>query len=72
LRIFRSARVDIGGMEYLESERDGAIYLYDVNPISNFVTDAPRLIGFDPFVRFVDYIERRAGLSNRQLAGRTA
>ena len=70
LRIFRSARVDIGGVEYLESERDSAIYLYDVNPISNFVTDAPRLVGFDPFVRFVDYIERRAGLHNRQLAGR--
>jgi hypothetical protein len=71
LRIFRSAQVNIGGVEYLESERDGAIYLYDVNPISNFVTDAPRLVGFDPFVRFVDYIERRAGLHNRQLAGRT-
>jgi hypothetical protein len=64
--------VDIGGVEYLESERDGAIYLYDINPISNFVTDAPRLIGFDPFVRFVDSIERRAGLPSRQLVGHTA
>jgi hypothetical protein len=72
LRIFRSAHVDIGGVEYLESERDGAIYLYDINPISNFVTDAPRLIGFDPFVRFVDSIERRAGLPSRQLVGHTA
>jgi hypothetical protein len=71
LRVFRHGHVDIGGVEYLESERDGALYLYDVNPISNFVTDAPRLIGFDPFARFVDYIERRAGLPTRQLAGRT-
>jgi hypothetical protein len=71
LRIFRAAHVDIGGVEYLESERDGATYLYDVNPISNFVTDAPRLIGFDPFARFAEYIERRAGLATRQLAGRT-
>lgn len=71
LRIFRSVQADIGGVEYLESERDGAIYLYDINPISNFVTDATRLIGFDPFVRFVDYIARRAGLPNRQLAGST-
>lgn len=69
LRIFASAGIDIGGVEYLESERDGAIYLYDVNPISNFVTDAPRLVGFDPFVRFADYIERRSGLSSRVLAG---
>ncbi len=72
LRIFRAAHVDIGGVEYLESERDGATYLYDVNPISNFVTDAPRLVGFDPFVRFVDSIERRAGLPNRQFARSTA
>jgi hypothetical protein len=67
LRIYPSAHIDIGGVEYLESERDGAIYLYDINPISNFVTDAPRLVGFDPFVRFVDYLERRPGLSSRQL-----
>lgn len=71
LRIFASARIDIGGVEYLESERDGATYLYDVNPISNFVTDAPRLVGFDPFERFADYIERRAGLPSR-LAGSVA
>jgi hypothetical protein len=62
LSIFRSARVDVGGVEYLESERDGQIYLYDVNTLSNFVTDAPRLVGFDPFERLVDHIERRAGL----------
>ena len=72
LRIFASARIDIGGVEYLESERDGATYLYDVNPISNFVTDAPRLVGFDPFVRFADYIERRAGLPSRHLVGSIA
>jgi len=32
------------------------------NALSNFVTDAPRLVGFDPFVRFVDYIEQRAAV----------
>ena len=52
---------DVGGVEYLESSRDGQIYLYDVNALSNFVTDAPRLVGFDPFARFVDFLERRAG-----------
>lgn len=67
LRIFRAGNIDIGGVEYLESERDDRIYLYDVNPISNFVTDAPRLVGFDPFVRFVDYLERRVGIGERQL-----
>ena len=63
LRIFRAGGIDIGGVEYLESERDGRIYIYDVNALSNFVTDAPRLVGFDPFVRFVDYLARRAGFA---------
>jgi hypothetical protein len=60
LRVFRHSGIDIGGVEYLESARDGQIYLYDVNSLSNFVTDAPRLVGFDPFARFTDYLERRA------------
>ena len=68
LRIFRAGELDIGGVEYLESERDGQIYLYDVNALSNFVTDAPRLVGFDPFVRFVDYLEQRVGLASEALA----
>lgn len=54
-RTFRAAAIDVGGVEYLESERDGQIYFYDV-----IVTDAPNLVGFDPFVRFVDYLEQRA------------
>jgi hypothetical protein len=64
LAIFRAASVDVGGVEYLESERDGQIYLYDVNTLSNFVTDAPTLVGFDPFERLVDHIERRAGMAS--------
>jgi hypothetical protein len=72
LRTFRAAGIDIGGVEYLESARDGQIYLYDVNSLSNFVTDAPNLVGFDPFVRFVDYLERRAGISSREAAAARA
>ncbi|MFN8515737.1 MAG: hypothetical protein U0841_24780 [Chloroflexia bacterium] len=60
LKVFRHSGIDIGSVEYLESARDGQIYLYDVNSLSNFVTDAPRLVGFDPFARFTDYLERRA------------
>jgi hypothetical protein len=69
LEIFRAAHVDVGGVEYLESERDGRTYFYDVNALSNFVTDAPTLVGFDPFERFVDYLEQRAGLTAPALAG---
>ena len=67
--IFRAAGVDVGGVEYLESERDGKLYLYDVNTLSNFVSDAPSLVGFDPFERFVDVITRRAGLGAREALG---
>jgi hypothetical protein len=30
-----------------------------VNALSNFVADAERVVGFDPFKRLVDSIERR-------------
>jgi hypothetical protein len=33
--------------------------VYDINALSNFVADAPSVIGFDPFERLVDYIEAR-------------
>jgi len=69
LSIFKAGGVDVGGVEYLESERDGQIYLYDVNTLSNFVTDAPTLVGFDPFERLVDMLERRAGLAGAVGAG---
>ena len=49
----------IGGIEYLINDRDGLPYYYDINALSNFVTDAARIVGFDPFPRFVDFIEAR-------------
>jgi glutathione synthase/RimK-type ligase-like ATP-grasp enzyme len=59
LRICETAGLDLGGVEYLESERDGRVYFYDINALSNFVTDAPKLVGFDPFIRLGEYVERR-------------
>jgi glutathione synthase/RimK-type ligase-like ATP-grasp enzyme len=61
-RIARRVELDVGGIEYLVDERDGKPYFYDVNALSNFVADAPNVIGFDPFARLVDYLEARAGL----------
>jgi hypothetical protein len=59
LRIGAAGGLDICGVEFLESERDGQLYFYDINALSNFVTDAPSLVGFDPFVRLGDLVERR-------------
>jgi hypothetical protein len=51
--------LDVGGIEYLVDDRDGRRYVYDINALSNFVADAPNVIGFDPFERLVDYLEAR-------------
>lgn len=59
-RIAAAARIDVGGVEYVTDARDGKRYFYDINALSNFVADAPRVVGFDPFARLVDYLEREA------------
>jgi len=60
-RIVAAAGMDVAGVEYLVNARDGLPYFYDVNALSNFVADAPAVIGFDPFVNLVDYILERTG-----------
>ena len=48
-RITSAAGIEIGGVEYIVDDRDGQRYYYDINALSNFVADAPRVLGFDPF-----------------------
>jgi hypothetical protein len=57
--ISRAAQIDVGGIEYLESSRDGAVYFYDINALSNFVADPVKVIGFDPTINLVDALEVR-------------
>jgi hypothetical protein len=59
-RIFAAAGIDVGGVEYMVDDRDGEILYYDINALSNFVAEAPRVVGFDPFARLVDYLEAEA------------
>jgi hypothetical protein len=54
--------MDLGGVEYLVNARTGKATFYDVNALSNFVANAPDVIGFDPFVQLVDLVAARAGL----------
>lgn len=60
--IAQAAQIDVGGIELLVDDRDGQHYFYDVNALSNFVADAPNVVGFDPWANFADYLEQRAGL----------
>jgi len=66
-RIASVAGMDVCGIEYVVDERDGLPYFYDLNALSNFVADAPNVIGFDPFVNLVDLIVELAGEPSVQL-----
>jgi hypothetical protein len=58
--IAAAARLDLGGVEYITDDRDGRALYYDINALSNFVADAPRVVGFDPHERLVDFLEEEA------------
>jgi glutathione synthase/RimK-type ligase-like ATP-grasp enzyme len=55
-RIVRAARLDVGGIEYLETE-DGRRVFYDINANSNLRASVAAAFGFDPFERVVDFLE---------------
>lgn len=55
--LMKAAGIELGGVEYLVDDRDGQRYYYDVNALSNFVADGPRVVGFDPFTRLADWLE---------------
>lgn len=57
-RIVAAGGIDVGGIEYIIDDRDGRLLFYDINALSNFVADAPRILGFDPHARLVDYLEQ--------------
>jgi hypothetical protein len=63
-RIMHEAGIELGGIEYITDDRDGKRLYYDINALSNFVADGPRVIGFDPFVKLVDWLEAEAAKVN--------
>jgi len=54
-RIVRAARLDVGGIEYLETP-DGRRVFYDINANSNLRPSIAAEFGFDPFERVVDFL----------------
>jgi len=59
-QIVAAAGMDVAGVEYLVDARTGRPTFYDLNALSNFVADAPNVLGFDPFENLVDLIAERA------------
>ena len=59
-RIVRAAKLDVGGIEYLETP-DGRRVFYDINANSNLRPSVAEAFGFDPFERVVDYLVRQLG-----------
>ena len=55
-RIVQAARLDVGGIEYLETP-DGRRVFYDINANSNLRPSVAAAFGFDPFERVVDFLE---------------
>jgi glutathione synthase/RimK-type ligase-like ATP-grasp enzyme len=63
-RIVRAAGLDVGGIEYLETE-DGRRVFYDINANSNLRASVAAEWGFDPFERVVDYlVDQLRGVSS--------
>src|SRR4051812_12400933 len=54
-RIVNAAKLDVGGIEYLETP-DGRRVFYDINANSNLRPSVAGAFGFDPFERVVDFL----------------
>ena len=64
-RIVRTAKLDVGAIEYLETP-DGRRVFYDINANSNLRPSVAAAFGFDPFERVVDFlVEQLAGVPSR-------
>src|SRR6476646_7538171 len=57
-KIVSAAQIEAGSVEYIVDDRDGGVVYYDINALSNFVANAPQILGFDPHVQLVDYLEK--------------
>ena len=55
-RIVQAARLDVGGIEYLDTDGGRRVF-YDINANSNLRSSVAAAFGFDPFARVVDWLE---------------
>jgi glutathione synthase/RimK-type ligase-like ATP-grasp enzyme len=62
--IVHAARLDVGGIEYLETPGGRRVF-YDINANSNLRPSVAAVFGFDPFERVVTFLEREMRLTAR-------
>jgi hypothetical protein len=55
-RIMHLAGVEVGGVEYVIDDAISRLLYYDVNALSNFVADTERIIGFNSYGLFADFL----------------
>jgi glutathione synthase/RimK-type ligase-like ATP-grasp enzyme len=60
--IVRAARLDVGGIEYLETTGGRRVF-YDINANSNLRPSVAAAFGFDPFERVVDFLAAQLRLA---------
>jgi len=65
-RIARATGLDLGGVEVVIDDRDGAPRFYDINAMSNFVADPLKVLGWEPHDRLIDFLE--AQIKGREAA----
>ncbi len=61
LGIAAAGRIDVAGIEYLVDARTGQHLFFDINVLSNYVSGAERVVGFDPWRRLVAWVVGRVG-----------
>lgn len=66
-RIVRAARLDVGGIEYLETDAGRRVF-YDINANSNLRSSVAAAFGFDPFERVVDFLVASLAAGGRRSA----
>jgi len=69
-RIMAAAGIEVGGVEFMNDDRTGRLVYYDVNALSNYVADAPRVVGFDPYARLADFLIAEADISRQGILPR--
>ena len=66
-RVMSHAGIELGGIEYIVDDRNGRRLYYDINALSNFVADGVNVVGFDPFVKLVNWLEAEASKADARL-----